>query len=255
VRCEPEERDYILSAVHRIFPNIPLDAAQIVFSYSGIRPLPKSDHAFTGRISRGHFIQRLDGKVPLFCMVGGKWTTFRAFAEQTADAVLDELKHPRRTDTRHRPIGGGLDFPADPATLEADLCRRFGIDRNRAAHLVSTYGTASIPLLTFCRARPDDAPLAAGLPWTEAEIVWLIETEDVVHLADIVLRRTTLAISGAIDGSILDRLGALAARSLGWSTARTEAEKAALIAELDRFHDVSAARLAARTHERTHACA
>ena len=255
VRCEPEERDYILSAVRRIFPNIPLDAAQIVFSYSGIRPLPKSDHAFTGRISRGHFIQRIDGKVPLFCMVGGKWTTFRGFAEQTADAVLDELKHPRRADTRHRPIGGGLDFPADPDTLEADLCRRFLIDRNRAAHLVSTYGTASIPLLTFCRARPDDTPLAAGLPWTLAEIVWLIETEDVVHLADIVLRRTTLAITGAIDGALLDRLCALAARSLGWSAARTEAEKADLIAELDRFHDVSAARLAARTHERTHACA
>src|SRR5690606_4826000 len=96
VRCEPEERDYILDAVRTVFPTIPLSAGDVVYSFSGIRPLPKSDHAFTGRISRGHFVHRLDGNVPQFCMVGGKWTTFRAFAEQTADVVLDELQHERR---------------------------------------------------------------------------------------------------------------------------------------------------------------
>ena len=40
---------------------IDVSADQVVYSFSGIRPLPKSDHDFTGRISRGHFVQRVDG--------------------------------------------------------------------------------------------------------------------------------------------------------------------------------------------------
>ena len=99
VRCETEERDYILDSLRLVFPEIRVAAADVVFSFSGIRPLPKSDHDFTGRISRGHFVERLDGSPPQLCMVGGKWTTFRAFAEETADAALKELRRPRLKST------------------------------------------------------------------------------------------------------------------------------------------------------------
>ncbi|WP_428670981.1 glycerol-3-phosphate dehydrogenase/oxidase, partial [Roseibium sp.] len=76
VSCSPEEQDYILASLSLIFPDIEIGASDVVFSYAGIRPLPKSDHDFTGRISRGHFTKRLEGAVPQLCMVGGKWTTF-----------------------------------------------------------------------------------------------------------------------------------------------------------------------------------
>ncbi|MCP6401387.1 glycerol-3-phosphate dehydrogenase, partial [Klebsiella pneumoniae] len=95
--------------------------ADVVYSYSGIRPLPRSDHAFTGRISRGHSVARIEGRVPQICMVGGKWTTFRAFAEQTADAVLAELGTPRRQSTLELPIGGGAGFPRDAEALVSAL--------------------------------------------------------------------------------------------------------------------------------------
>src|SRR5690606_22844027 len=106
-----------------------------------IRPLPRSDHEFTGRISRGHFVHRIDGAVPQFCMVGGKWTTFRAFAEQAADAVLAELGHARVTSTLALAIGGGAEFPQAPGALETALVERHGISPARAAHLVDVYGT------------------------------------------------------------------------------------------------------------------
>jgi glycerol-3-phosphate dehydrogenase len=80
VHCTPAERDYILEAIRGVFPSIAVTERHIVFSYSGIRPLPRSNAAFTGRISRGHRIQRVASAVPQFCMIGGKWTTFRAFA-------------------------------------------------------------------------------------------------------------------------------------------------------------------------------
>lgn len=94
-RCEDEETAYILQSLSGVFPDINIEPSQIVFSYSGIRPLPKSDHEYTGRISRGHFIKKLEGEIPQFCMIGGKWTTFRAFAEQATDEVLQELDKPR----------------------------------------------------------------------------------------------------------------------------------------------------------------
>ena len=61
VRCEEHERDYILSSLRRLFPDLSLKVTDIVFSFSGIRPLPYSNQAFTGRISRGHFTRRIDG--------------------------------------------------------------------------------------------------------------------------------------------------------------------------------------------------
>ena len=127
VRCEEEETDYILASLKYLLPGVDVSRADIVFSYSGIRPLPRSDTEFTGRISRGYSVRRLDGEPPQFCMIGGKWTTFRAFAEHTANLVLKELGADRRYDTLDRPIGGGKDYPAAPGRLVAQLAARFDV--------------------------------------------------------------------------------------------------------------------------------
>src|SRR5690606_23664378 len=117
-------------------------------------------HEFTGRISRGHFVHRIDGPVPQFCMVGGKWTTFRAFAEQTADTVLAELGRKRIAGTLALAIGGGAGFPDTPGALPAALVERTGITPARAAHLVDLYGARADAVLAFCMERHDDLPLA-----------------------------------------------------------------------------------------------
>ncbi|WP_343501735.1 FAD-dependent oxidoreductase [Alloyangia pacifica] len=52
--CTEPERRYMLEAVGRLFPGLPFAEEDTVFSYSGIRPLPQSNHALNGRISRGH---------------------------------------------------------------------------------------------------------------------------------------------------------------------------------------------------------
>lgn len=249
VRCEPEERDYILEAVQSVFPAIPLKAEDIVFSFSGIRPLPVSDAAFTGRISRSHFVHRMEGDIPQLCMVGGKWTTFRAFAEQVTDAALQLLGRRRIGSTDSRAIGGGRNFPGDVETLASLLCREHGISASRAAHLAQAYGTLGFDLLAFAANRSDDRPLHPGLEITAAEIAWIIRRERVIALADIVLRRTTLAISGRIGLDLIDAIKDVAASELGWTASRAAAERAALLDELEHFHGVSPARLQTRSKE------
>ena len=255
VRCEPEEQDYILQSLKLTFPEIALSDDDVVFSYSGIRPLPKSDHKFTGRITRGHFIHRLEGVVPQFCMVGGKWTTFRAFAEQAADAVMSELGHERKTTTLHLPIGGGAGYPADPQVLVRTLAERYAVTPDRAAYLVDAYGTRADDVLAFCAGCNHDDPLVPAAMITTGEIRFLIRHEVVVRLSDIVLRRTGMAITGEISSDLIAAIAAVAADEFGWDAARAQQETDALINELNTFHGVSPEVLEQRSLERNTKCA
>lgn len=54
VRCEEPETEYFLESVRSLLPTLRFDRDQIVYSYSGIRPLPASDAAAPGLISRDH---------------------------------------------------------------------------------------------------------------------------------------------------------------------------------------------------------
>jgi glycerol-3-phosphate dehydrogenase len=216
--------------------------------------LSKSDHDFTGRISRGHHVHRVDGDVPHFCMIGGKWTTFRAFAEHTTDVVLAELGRPRTTGTAKLAIGGGRDYRC-AADLETDLVQEFGISIDRAAHLVDAYGTRAREVMVFCAERPDDWPLGPGTELTAAEIAFLTQCEYVARLDDLIMRRTAVAITGAIDTGLIEAISAVAAGELGWSDARHRSEIGELVADLENYHGVNPDALHRRTMERTASCA
>jgi glycerol-3-phosphate dehydrogenase len=158
--CSLEERDDILGALQGLFPGVPVTAGQIVYAYAGFRPLPVSDADFTGRISRGHAVRRLPGPVPQIGMVGGKWTTYRAFAEETVDLVLADLGLRRRASTRDMAIGGGAGYSPG---LAADLVAE-GLAPERAAHLVDLYGARAAAVAAFCGTGD---PALPGVPMTE----------------------------------------------------------------------------------------
>jgi glycerol-3-phosphate dehydrogenase len=111
--CTDEEADYILESVRTVFPRLatPVGREHVIARFCGVRPLPRGDGAagFTGRISRDHSLRTTPpapGRPwPLHAMVGGKWTTFRAFAEQTADRLLADLGRARRASTAELRIG------------------------------------------------------------------------------------------------------------------------------------------------------
>ncbi|AZQ67086.1 glycerol-3-phosphate dehydrogenase/oxidase [Silicimonas algicola] len=242
VRCEPEECDYILGALRQVFPSIEIGPEDVVFSYSGIRPLPRSDHRFTGRISRDHEVRRIEGRVPQFAMIGGKWTTFRAFAEDATDAVLSELKRSRTRSTRDLPIGGGAGFPSDPFALVGRIVEARGIDADRAALLFDLFGAKAEEVAV---AGMDSPPLP-GSSLTEGDIRWMIRHEFVVRLSDIVLRRTPLAIAGSISTELIEAIARILATERSLSCDAAGAEMAELFAELNDYHGVTPQMLAMR---------
>ncbi len=231
--CSVEERDYILGTLATLFPAIPVAVDQIVYSYAGIRPLPVSTADFTGRISRGHSVRRLAGEVPQIGMVGGKWTTYRSFAEETVDLALSDLGLSRRARTSDVPIGGGVGFSAD---LANDLMALHALSATRAAHLVDLYGGNAATVAAFCAAVPD-IPLP-GVALTEAEVLWFIRQEQARHLADVLQRRSPLAIRGELSLPLITATARVMARELGWSDARTKAEITRFQTEIATYHGV-----------------
>ena len=91
--CTDDEIDYFLTSLAIALPNVEVKREQIVYHFSGVRPLPSSEAGFAGMISRDHSIQVIEPddaiRFPIYSLVGGKWTTFRAFSEEVTDKVSD----------------------------------------------------------------------------------------------------------------------------------------------------------------------
>ncbi|MBO9475235.1 glycerol-3-phosphate dehydrogenase/oxidase [Shimia sp. R10_1] len=256
VRCEPEETRYILGSLQNVFPNMQFDERDIVFSYSGIRPLPQSDQDFTGRISRGHDIRHLaarDGRPPQLCMIGGKWTTFRAFAEQVCDEALGILGQSRKCDTLGLSIGGGKGFEGQSAAVLQTLRAKNGLSAARAAHLLSRYGTNALNVAKHCPY--GDQSLSPATLYSRAELAHLSRSEHVATLSDLALRRTDLAISGVLSAEIIDALAEVMRETVGISAETLAAQKQALTKELQQFHGVSPETLRSRNTKGRAQCA
>jgi glycerol-3-phosphate dehydrogenase len=187
VRCEADERDYILQSLAFVLPDITIAPEEIVFQFSGVRPLPASRDSFTGRIPRDHFCSFVEqaGSPPVLCMIGGKWTTFRSFGELASTMVLERLGRRASIDTARRAIGGGRDYPDVPRGWKKALAQRTGLSLMRIGALFEAYGTDAAAFAAFIAAGPD-APIADS-GHSAREMIHLIRTEAVEHLDDLLL--------------------------------------------------------------------
>src|SRR5690606_132058 len=107
----------------------------------------------------------------------------------------------RSVHTSSRAIGGGAGFKAGNDghhALATELAREYSVDFSRALHISRHYGTGGHAVLSYARAFSDDTRLGES-QYTEAEIRWIIRHEYVCRLADLLQRRTSLAITGAVN--------------------------------------------------------
>ncbi|OCJ02536.1 glycerol-3-phosphate dehydrogenase [Rhizobium sp. AC44/96] len=255
VRCEAEERDYILQSLAFVLPGVVIRPEEIVFQFAGVRPLPASKDSFTGRIPRDHFctvIESSDGGPPVLCMIGGKWTTFRSFGELAADMALERLGRKRRLDTAERTFGGGRDFPDDRGDWLRRLAATTGLAEDRAAALFGRYGTDAAEVARFIAAAPDRMLPHAG--YSARELIFLIRGEAVEHLDDILLRRTTLAITGELSLEMADAVLEILAAEKGWPPQRAAEERTRFLTLIRERHGVCEETLSARNEQRSEVC-
>ncbi|NEI74819.1 FAD-dependent oxidoreductase [Rhizobium lusitanum] len=255
VRCEVDERDYILQSLSFVLPGIVIRPEDISFQFSGVRPLPASTDSFTGRIPRDHFctvVEAGDGKPAVLCMIGGKWTTFRSFGELAADLALERLGKERKLSTADRAIGGGRRFPLDRAVWIAKVAAEKGIPATRMATLFARYGTEAEAIASFIAAGPD-----TNMPhpdYSARELLFLIRNEAVERLDDVLLRRTTLAVTGELSLQMVDAVLDLLATEKAWTPAQRSSERHRFLTLLRDRHGVDENTLSARNEQRSMQC-
>ena len=245
VYCTDEEVDYFLKLTRRIFPDITLRREDIVFQYAGVRPLPPAPTKMASQISRDHSIEVISGdwtnlRFPIYSLVGGKWTTFRAFSEQVTDKALAYLKLSRQKDTRSLPIGGGRGYPREAGEIRRhieSLSAWTGVSRERLKTLFDRYGSRAEAIATFMNGGTDF--LLRSLPdFTLREIIFLAQHEKICHLDDLLLRRSMLAMLGRVTGDMVEELAKALGNALGWDEERKAVEVARTLLLLADKHGV-----------------
>jgi len=227
--CTDDEIDYILDMVPHIFPDLNVTRDQIVFQFSGVRPLPVAKGS-TGQISRDHSIEVLEKEGenpwPILNLVGGKWTSYRAFSEQVTDQVLDRLGRTRKASTAKLKIGGGNAYPASEGEKETyvqALAEEHKILPDRARDLFERYGTRASRVAEFITGTKD-IPLKFLKGYSTGEIKFLVEREMATRLDDLLLRRTKTAWVGNVTLESLAELAEIAGESLGWTDVQMKEE-------------------------------
>lgn len=242
--CTEEEIDYFFDLISHVFPAITVDRSMIVYSFSGVRPLPSQENLEPGLISRDYRLERNvettpEGTQAIISVIGGKWTTFRALGAQIADEVLPMLRMSRKVTTQGLPIGGGRNYPTAPESITTWVDKHLveGISSRRAALLFERYGTRAPDVLSYLRDH-DDQPLTATPELSTAEVQYMIEHEQALYLTDIVQRRTDLAFKGAVTRQVLEELAAVMATHLRWSDSFKEAEVSKTRDHLSQRHHI-----------------
>ncbi len=214
--CTEDEVDYFFDLVSHVFPTIVVDRSQIVYRFAGIRPLPRHDDTQPGFVSRDYRV--VPGRIDtlpgteLLSLVGGKWTTFRALGERLADDVLALLGRQRTVvDGQPRDRRRGRIPPHRQERAAWVEQHRGTATPARAEQLLERYGTRAAEVLDGIDPAKD-RPLENDPEFSTGELRHIAAQESVVHLIDVVLRRTNHAFTGAISPQLLAEFSELTAR-------------------------------------------
>lgn len=195
VAISEAERDYLLAFANRYFRRS-LGAGDIVWTYSGVRPL-YDDGASAAQAATRDYVLSLDpgpGGAPLLNIFGGKITTYRRLAEHALDKLAPHFAGLKPGWTARVPLPGGDFALTDKPRLEQDLrARQPYLTAAHAARLIRAYGTDAFRILgqtTSAEALGQDF----GAFLTEAELRWLMRHEFARHAADVVWRRSKLGL-------------------------------------------------------------
>lgn len=221
--CTDEEIDYILSLIPKVFPTIDVNRSHIVYTFSGVRPLPPADDNRTGTISRDHSIRSVPAgsnvNFPIHSLIGGKWTTFRAFSEEAANVALEDIGKVRQSDTKNTPIGGGKDYPIDEQDKQNWLNRvhqKTELALDVLDTLFERYGTYAEEVTQYMSVG-NDMPLQTIPDYTCREIQFIVENEKVARLEDFIQRRSLIAMLGLASPDVVQEIAVIIGNSLGWS--------------------------------------
>lgn len=193
VLVDPEDVSYLLKVTNNYFPDLGLNANDILSCYSGVRPLVQDGSSSEGKTSREH--QIFTPRPHLTLVAGGKYTTYRAMAEEIVDSCLRgfpfekkmSLQRPQTT----QPLNPGATHEKiERLYLGAEvLAEEMGVSLDCVEYLISRRGEEARTVLNLMKLMKGDKEQERL--W-QAEAKFCIENEMCLNLVDFYCRRSPL---------------------------------------------------------------
>ena len=207
----PDEAQYLMEGLNHQFPDLGLSLADATASYCGVRPIVASGKDDPSAESRESASWSSPGWIGI---TGGKLTTFRITARQVLNLAAKQL--PLLTPLRHEPP-----LPVVPGRLQA------------------RHGADCVAWLADSDQAGNRDPVI-GTPYVWGELRWAARHEAVMHLDDLLLRRTRIGLLLPQGGAaVLDDVAAICREELGWNEAHWVQERSRYLELWRRRHAVS----------------
>ena len=192
-----KDREYLLNAIHFMFPDVQVSEKDIESSWAGVRPLIYEEGKDPSEISRKDEVW--EGDSGLITIAGGKLTGYRKMAETVVDLVAKELasedgKTFKPCQTRYLPISGGDVGGSDNwpifVTQMTKKATQYGLKEEEGRRLAQLYGS-NVEILYKIASEYQKAPGEKLLPATiYAQLLYAIRYEMAVKPVDFFIRRT-----------------------------------------------------------------
>ncbi len=232
VVASEEEIDYLINETNTVIPSANLTREKVLFTYSGVRPLPYEPEGTEGGVTRGHLVYdhaRHDPRIGgLVSIIGGKLTTYRNLARETVNEVYEKLgrKAPEcRTGESPLPGGAGPDFDE----FTADFKLTSGLTEELAVRLLRLYGARAPEVLAEAGedhslrvSLSPSATIETGI--IGAEVLYAFRRELAEKLGDVLLRRSMVGMGPRVGLDVDEAAARVAVKHLGWSQERADRE-------------------------------
>jgi glycerol-3-phosphate dehydrogenase len=237
VSAGEREIEYLLREANRVVPSSGLTRGDVLYAYSGVRPLPFVGGRDESAVTRRHFMRasRVGG---LYSIVGGKLTTYRSLAEEAVDLIFKTLGKPSPPcATSRTPLPGAAvsDFAAFVESFKAAS----ELPPESAGRLLKVYGARATEVL---RLASDNKELRNFISEETgsiaAEVVFAFREELAETLVDCLMRRTMTGLNSRLGLDAIERAAHVARKFLGWDEARAAREVESYRRYVERFRPV-----------------
>lgn len=204
-----QELEYLLKAVNHQFPDAKITASDVISTFAGVRPVIDSGQSLSASDEkREHQIIQQGGVIHIS---GGKLTTFRIIAKEVLEQVLGTL------GISDKKLLDQNELIFDIATDASELPEQWVLPISGRYGSGTTQFIKSVPSHLLCPV--------AYTPTLWAELLWSCQYEQVMHLDDLLFRRSRIGNLLALGGTVeLNKIKKLCLPILGWSESKWKAE-------------------------------
>lgn len=208
------EVHYLLEYINE-YLDVHAQPAQVLAGFGGLRPLVMAESGNTKDLVRDHEVET-DAASGLISILGGKWTTYRLMAKDTIDTAEQVLGKKVPCTTENIALIGSKSFDH---TTAIQLQQVSGWDHEVVKHLVSKYGDQSLLIAAKLTTNPAGKDrLLPGMPYTLAELDYVVENEMAHTIKDVLARRWGVQLADwKQTRELIPVVGSIMAEKLGWT--------------------------------------